>query len=85
MSLKDTNPPGPSASGAVVLHFGNKELFIRQRYEVISIVNDILIAVWFPIGSFELLIRPVIRLIRRTHLARLQPVVPASGGSGSEF
>lgn len=30
---------------------GREELVIRQRWEVISIVNDILIAVWFIIGS----------------------------------
>lgn len=30
---------------------GHEELVIRQRWEVVSIVNDILIAVWFIIGS----------------------------------
>ncbi|MDJ0395650.1 YrhK family protein [Rhodococcus sp. G-MC3] len=30
---------------------GREELVIRQRWEVVSIVNDILIAVWFIIGS----------------------------------
>ena len=30
---------------------GGEELVIRQRWEVVSIVNDILIAVWFIIGS----------------------------------
>lgn len=35
------------------LHFriGNEELLIRRRYEVASIVNDLLIALWFVIGS----------------------------------
>ena len=30
---------------------GHEELVIRQRWEVVSIVNDILIAVWFIVGS----------------------------------
>ena len=30
---------------------GREELVIRQRWEVASIINDILIAVWFIIGS----------------------------------
>ncbi len=30
---------------------GHEELVVRQRWEVVSIVNDILIAVWFIIGS----------------------------------
>ncbi|MBB3140923.1 YrhK family protein [Halomonas organivorans] len=38
-------------SDTVTLHFGHDELIIRQRYEVISIVNDILIGTWFIIGS----------------------------------
>ncbi|MGH3438283.1 MAG: YrhK family protein [Sciscionella sp.] len=39
-------------SGApLIVHIGHEELVIRQRYEVASIVNDVLIAVWFAIGS----------------------------------
>lgn len=34
------------------IRFGRTELVLRQRYEVISIVNDILIGVWFLVGSF---------------------------------
>ncbi len=30
---------------------GHEELVIRQRWEVVSIVNDILVAVWFIVGS----------------------------------
>lgn len=30
---------------------GHEELVIRQRYEALSIINDILIAVWFTVGS----------------------------------
>jgi hypothetical protein len=74
------------------LHIGHEELVIRQRYQVISITNDVLIGVWFLIGSFfffsdalmfagtclfvigsvEMLIRPVIRLIRHFHLQRFR-------------
>jgi hypothetical protein len=39
------------ARDGLLIHIGNEELVIRQRYEVASIVNDILIAVWFAIGS----------------------------------
>ncbi|WP_370591111.1 YrhK family protein [Saccharopolyspora montiporae] len=35
-----------------MLHIGHHELLIRQRYEVISIANDLLIGTWFVIGSF---------------------------------
>jgi hypothetical protein len=35
----------------VVLHVGREELVIRHRYEVVSIINDLLIGVWFAIGS----------------------------------
>ena len=37
--------------GSLLLHIGREELVIRQRYEVLSIVNDLLIALWFLIGS----------------------------------
>lgn len=42
---------GSDDSRAWVVHVGRDELIIRQRYEVISIVNDILIGTWFLIGS----------------------------------
>ena len=35
----------------LVFTLGSRELVIRRRYEVLSIVNDILIAVWFTVGS----------------------------------
>lgn len=35
----------------LLLRIGPDELVIRKRYEVVSICNDILIAVWFVIGS----------------------------------
>ena len=36
---------------SVHLHLGREEIVLRQRYEVLSIVNDIFIAIWFIIGS----------------------------------
>nr|WP_285658517.1 YrhK family protein [Actinomycetospora sp. NBRC 106375] len=35
----------------MVVTFGDRELVIRRRYETLSIVNDILIAMWFIVGS----------------------------------
>ncbi len=35
----------------ITLHLGHDELVIRQRYETLSIVNDIFVALWFIIGS----------------------------------
>ncbi|QGK70554.1 hypothetical protein GIY23_14405 [Allosaccharopolyspora coralli] len=40
-----------SGSSPLVLRLGHEELVIRYRYEVASIVNDLLIAVWFIVGS----------------------------------
>ncbi len=33
------------------LDIGHEELVIRQRYEALSIGNDVLIALWFLVGS----------------------------------
>ncbi|HKJ12531.1 MAG TPA: YrhK family protein [Ornithinimicrobium sp.] len=33
------------------VRIGHEELRVRGRYEVISIVNDILIGLWFVVGS----------------------------------
>lgn len=33
------------------IKLGREELLIRQRYEVVSIVNDLMIALWFIAGS----------------------------------
>ena len=35
----------------MTLRFRREELVIRDRYEIASILNDIVIAVWFIIGS----------------------------------
>ncbi|MGJ9403702.1 YrhK family protein [Arthrobacter sp. KK5.5] len=33
------------------LRLGGEELVLHDRYEIVSILNDVLIAVWFIIGS----------------------------------
>ena len=33
------------------IHIGHEELVIRRRYEALSIGNDVLIALWFLVGS----------------------------------
>lgn len=35
----------------LIIRIGHDELVIRKRYETASIVNDLLIAAWFIIGS----------------------------------
>lgn len=37
--------------GMIELRIGPEELIVRQRYEVLSIINDMLVAAWFIIGS----------------------------------
>jgi hypothetical protein len=44
-------PSHPIPPGALVVTVGDRELVIRRRYETLSIVNDILIALWFIVGS----------------------------------
>lgn len=41
----------PEPKRPLTIRIGHDELVIRQRYEVGSIVNDILIALWFIAGS----------------------------------
>jgi len=40
-----------TAQKALKVDFGHDELVIRQRYEALSIGNDVLIALWFLVGS----------------------------------
>lgn len=44
-------PPPGSDEHALTIRLGRDEVVIRQRYEVVSIANDILIALWFLAGS----------------------------------
>lgn len=48
MTTTDTTTHAHSTE---IVHIGHDELIVRDRYEVISILNDILIGVWFIIGS----------------------------------
>jgi hypothetical protein len=41
----------PMTTGPLTIRIGHDELIIRKRYEVLSIVNDILVALWFIVGS----------------------------------
>lgn len=36
---------------ALTIDIGHEELVIRRRYEALSIANDVLIALWFLVGS----------------------------------
>ncbi|GAA2139941.1 hypothetical protein GCM10009844_09170 [Nocardioides koreensis] len=36
---------------ALTIEIGHEELVIRRRYEALSIANDVLIALWFLVGS----------------------------------
>lgn len=40
-----------AGSTPLVVRIGREELVIRQRYEALSILNDLLIAGWFIAGS----------------------------------
>src|SRR5690625_7694183 len=39
-----------SLSDPLTLTFGHQQLIIRRRYEVLSILNDFFIALWFLVG-----------------------------------
>ncbi|WP_233548877.1 YrhK family protein [Clavibacter lycopersici] len=41
----------PGSSRSVTITIGDEELVIRHKYEVASIVNDVMVAAWFVAGS----------------------------------
>ena len=49
--MQINNMQEPQTDNPLTIRLGNEELIIRRRYEVASIVNDFLIAIWFLIGS----------------------------------
>lgn len=73
------------------LDLGREHIVIQRRYEAVGAINDLLIAVWFFIGSFfflsnslvergtwlfivgsaQLLIKPVIKLVSLIHVSRV--------------
>lgn len=83
----------------IEFRIGHEEIVLRKRYELLSIINDLLIAIWFIIGSIlffresttvagtwlfllgsvQLLIRPVIRLVRSIHISRAGGITSESG------
>lgn len=77
---------------------GHRHLVVQRRYEALGALNDLLIAVWFLIGSFfflnarlvesgtwlfivgsaQLIIKPLIKLMGLLHSSR---IVPGKGKS----
>ena len=106
--MSDPSPRQPSHGGSrrtLTIRVEAAEAAIRRRYEAASIANDLLIAVWFLVGSVmffspdwqtagtwcfvfgsvELLVRPVIRLIRHIHLLRMHGGNYAAQESSQDF
>src|SRR5699024_12258040 len=54
-SASHTRTSGEGRRPAITLSLGHDELVIRGRYETLSIVNDLLIAVWLSIGRIRFL------------------------------
>ncbi|EHK87894.1 YrhK family protein [Saccharomonospora azurea] len=48
--MPDTDRPDDGRDTLTVT-FGHEELILRRRYELVSIGNDLLIALWFVVGS----------------------------------
>lgn len=51
MDVKRARGESDVATRGWVMRIGQEELIIDQRYEALSIVNDILIGAWFLVGS----------------------------------
>ncbi len=47
-----------SMDNPLTLKLGHEELIIRRRYEMISIINDFFIAIWFLVGGSILFLFP---------------------------
>ncbi|MEJ2760077.1 MAG: YrhK family protein [Gammaproteobacteria bacterium] len=45
----------------ITITIGHEQLVIRRRYEVLSIANDFLIAIWFFVGSIFFLYPSMVR------------------------
>ena len=80
-----------SDSKKLDLGVGQDHIVIQRRYDALGAVNDLLIAIWFLIGSFfflkeslttdgtwlfilgsaQLLIKPLIKLISLIHVGRV--------------
>lgn len=49
--MSATQSQDPQSPKPLLIQIGDEELVIRRRYEVASIINDLMIAMWFVIGS----------------------------------
>jgi hypothetical protein len=47
----DQDPDSGHEGGPISITLGDREIVLRQRYELLSIINDILIFVFFTVGS----------------------------------
>lgn len=45
------DPSNSTKSPPLTIHFGAEQLVIRRRYEVASMLNDLMIGLWFVAGS----------------------------------
>jgi hypothetical protein len=50
-SQEDQDPDSGHEGESITLTLGNQELVLRQRYELLSIINDIGIFLFFTVGS----------------------------------
>jgi hypothetical protein len=48
---QDEDPDAGHEGGSVTISLGNQEIVLRQRYELLSIINDIGIFLFFTVGS----------------------------------
>ena len=48
---RDQSGPDEGGGGSITLTLGDREIVLRQRFELVSIANEILIALAFTIGS----------------------------------
>lgn len=47
----NTGSAGNADTTDIGIRFGREELVISDRYEVVSIINDVMVALWFIVGS----------------------------------
>jgi len=75
-SQGDESGPDEGGGEAITLTLGNQEIVLRQRFEIVSIINEIAIAICFTVGSVLLGVRPGIRFARRVQLRKLTRGMP---------
>ncbi|WP_417506740.1 YrhK family protein [Marinomonas gallaica] len=75
------------------VEIGSDHIVVQRRYDVAGAINDLLIAIWFLIGSFfflsesltysgtwlfivgsaQLMVKPVIKLVGFVHVGQIHP------------